>query len=285
MRCFGEFLLCLMLAIGRSQSVFAEILRVCADPNNLPFSNSQGQGFENHIAELIAEDLGARVSYTWWAQRRGYVRHTIRAGDCDIWMGVADGVDMLSTTQPYYRSTYVFVTRANRHLNISSLDDPRLRSLLIGVQMVGDDATNTPPAHALARRGIINNVRGYMLYGDYNRPDPQRRIIDAVASGALDIAIVWGPIAGYFATKEPQAINITAVDPGADSETWPMAFNISMGVKHGNLAFKERIQKALNDKHYAILTVLSAYHVPVVSAPVHEIRANAQRQGLDTLNN
>src|SRR4051794_25389642 len=146
-----------------------QVLRVCADPNNLPFSNARGEGFENKLVDLVARDLGAKVQYTWWAQRRGYVRNTLKDRRCDLWPGVATQVEMLATTRPYYRSSYVFVTRADRNLEIASFDDPRLKQVKIGVQMIGDDASNTPPTHALARRGVIDNVRGYMLYGDYSK--------------------------------------------------------------------------------------------------------------------
>ena len=202
----GAFLLCAGVAQGRE-------LRVCADPNNLPFSNDKGEGFENKIVELIARDLDATVVYTWWAQRRGFVRNTLRAQECDLWPGIASGVEMVAATHPYYRSTYVFVTRSDRHLDISSFDDPRLRTLTIGVQMVGNDAMNTPPAHALARRGIVENVRGYMLYGDYSRPNPPAEIIDAVAREEIDLAAVWGPLAGYFAAKQRRTMALTAVKP------------------------------------------------------------------------
>src|SRR3984957_7725136 len=174
---------------------------VCADPNNLPFSDQAGRGFENKIVGLIAQDLGSTVDYTWWAQRRGYVRHTLKADVCDIWPGVASGAEMMTSTRPYYRSSYVFVTRADRGLHIASFDDPQLRKLIVGVQMVGADAMNTPPAHALARRGIVQNVRGYMLYGDYRQPPPPSAIIDAVEDGDVDVAVVWGPMAGYFAAQ------------------------------------------------------------------------------------
>src|SRR6185437_14500366 len=105
---------------------------------NLPFSNSRGEGFENRLVQLVAAELHARVQYTWWAQRRGYVRNTLKDRRCDLWPGVATQVDMVATTRPYYRSTYVFLTRADRHLRIASFDDPALRRLKIGVQMVGN---------------------------------------------------------------------------------------------------------------------------------------------------
>ncbi|HEX4113115.1 MAG TPA: quinoprotein dehydrogenase-associated putative ABC transporter substrate-binding protein, partial [Stellaceae bacterium] len=190
----------LIAAVGAAHAA-TRTLRICADPNNMPFSNAQQQGFENKIAALVAADLHAHPTYFWWAQRRGFVRNTLKAEKCDVWPGVATKLDMLTTTRPYYRSTYTFVSRAGDHLDIASFDDPRLSHLTIGVQMIGNDAMNTPPAHALAARGMIANVRGFMLYGDYRRPSPPSAIVDAVAHRQVDIALVWGPLAGYFAAR------------------------------------------------------------------------------------
>lgn len=240
------------------------VLRVCADPNNLPFSNQAGEGFENQIVELLAKDLGARVEYTWWAQRRGYARNTVAARDCDLWPGVAAGIETLETTRPYYRSTYVFVTRADRNLAIRSFDDPRLRTLRIGVQMIGDDANNPPPAHALAARGIVNNVRGYMLYGDYSRPNPPAEIVDAVARGEVDVALVWGPLAGYFAARAPVKLTLTPVAAPADGP-WPMRFDISMGVRHGDHVMKDRIETLIERERPAIDATLDQFNVPRAS--------------------
>src|SRR5439155_8576680 len=158
----------------------SRVLRICADPNNLPYSNAKEQGFENKIASLIADDLHARVRYTWWPQRRGFVRDTLRTGQCDCIIGVPSNFELAAATQPYYRSSYVFVSRRDRHLLIESLDDPRLRKLRIGVQMIGNDHVNSPPAHALSKRGMINNVVGYTVYGDYRAQERGREIVDAV---------------------------------------------------------------------------------------------------------
>ncbi|HEY9233175.1 MAG TPA: hypothetical protein VIS78_13560, partial [Blastocatellia bacterium] len=158
-----------------SEAKAGRVLKVCADPNNLPFSNDRGEGFENKIAELIASEMNATVEYTWWAQRRGFVRNTLKAGNCDCLMGVPLGFEMAATTGPYYRSTYVFVYRKDSGFAVHSFDDPILKRLRIGVQMVGDDYANTPPAHALANRHIVTNVRGYTLYGDYRQPNPPAR--------------------------------------------------------------------------------------------------------------
>ncbi|HEY0178821.1 MAG TPA: quinoprotein dehydrogenase-associated putative ABC transporter substrate-binding protein [Dokdonella sp.] len=235
-------------------------LRVCADPDNLPFSNRAEAGFENAIVERVAHALGARVEYTWWSQRRGFARNTLGAGVCDLWPGVASAVETMATTAPYYRSSYVFVSRRDANLDVASFDDPRLRTLRIGVQMIGNDATNTPPAHALARRGITTNVRGFMIYGADGR-ESQSPIVDAVADGSVDLAIVWGPAAGYYARRAKTPLRLVPT-PAADGPAWPMAFDISMGVRKGDAALKAEIDAALATERPAIDRILADYGVP-----------------------
>src|SRR5919198_383385 len=225
--------LCLLLVLamvsGReAQPLPQRQLRVCADPNNLPFSNERLEGFENKLAELIAHDLNATLTYTWWAQRRGFIRHTLQAATCDLLMGVPKRLDAVLTTSPYYRSTYVFVYRQGDGPAVRSLDDPLLRSVKIGVQLIGNDGANSPPAHALARRNIIENVVGYSVYGDYARPNPTARIIEAVATGAVDVAVVWGPIAGYFARSQPVPLAVVPIVPPMDSPVLPFVFDIAL---------------------------------------------------------
>jgi mxaJ protein len=262
-RCFSAVASAVAMMIG-TVAADAAVLRVCADPNNLPFSDREGRGFENKVVELIARDLGSTVDYTWWAQRRGYVRNTLKADVCDVWSGVASGAEMMTSSRPYYRSSYVYVTRADRALHIASFDDPQLRTLIIGVQMVGSDAMNTPPAHALSRRGIVQNVRGYMLYGDYRQPHPASAIIDAVENGDVDVAIVWGPTAGYFAAQASTPLTIEAVQPWRDGTELPMAFYISMGVRRGDNALLKRLDDSLERNRAAISAILAEYHVPVL---------------------
>jgi mxaJ protein len=237
-------------------------LVACADPNNLPFSNRAGEGFENKLAQLIAADLRADLSYVWWAQRRGYVRNTLGEGKCDFWPGVASTVEMVATSRPYYRSSYMFVTRAKDGLSSLTLDDPRLKRLRIGVQMVGNDAMNTPPAHALARRGIVGNVRGYMLYGDYTQPNPPSLIMQGVEKGDVDVALVWGPLAGYFAKASPVPLRLERVTPWLDDAQWPMAYDISVGVRKDNAALLREIDTILARRAGAIRTLLVRYGVP-----------------------
>lgn len=240
----------------------ADALRVCADPNNLPFSNSRGEGFENKIAELLAREMNVRLEYTWWAQRRGFFRNTLKAGLCDVVIGVPTSFEMALTTAPYYRSTYVFVYRKDKGLKISSFDDPALRDLKIGVQMIGDDFANTPPAHALTNRGIKENVRGYMIYGNYSEENPPARIIDAVATGQVDVAVVWGPLGGYFARASKTPLEIVPVKPEIDRPFLPFVYDISVGVRHGDAEFRDRIEQILERRRPEIQNILKEYGVP-----------------------
>jgi mxaJ protein len=240
-------------------------LVACADPNNLPFSNKAQQGFENELSRLVAADLHAELSYVWWAQRRGYVRNTLGEGKCDFWPGVASNVEMLATSRPYYRSSYMFVSRAKDGLAGLTLDDPRLKRLKIGVQMVGNDAMNTPPAHALARRGIVGNVRGFMIYGDYAQPNPPAAILRAVERGEVDVALVWGPLAGYFAKSSPVPLRLERVTPWLDDAQWPMAYDISVGVRKDDAALLRDIDAVLARRAGAVRMLLQRYGIPVTS--------------------
>lgn len=240
------------------------VLRVCADPNNLPFSNRRLEGFENRIAELVARDLGASLSYTWWPQRRGFVRNTLDTGDCDVVMGVPASYELVLTTRPYYRSTYVFVSRRDRHLGVRSFDDPVLRRVRIGVQLVGDDYANSPPSHALAARGVVGNVHGYSVYGDYSQENPTAAIVDAVGRGEVDVAVVWGPLAGYFARRQPVPLDLVPVSPQIDLPFLPFVFDISMGVRRQDKDLKEELDRILERRKPGIDAILDAYGVPRV---------------------
>jgi len=252
--------------LGSCSLIPERTLTACADPNNLPFSNRAGEGFENKLAELIATDLHAKLDYVWWAQRRGYVRNTLNESKCDFWPGIGSNVEMVATTQPYYRSTYMFVSRADENLKGLTLDDPRLKKLKIGVQMVGNDASNTPPAHALASRGVIGNVRGYMLYGDYRKPNPPAEIMQAVERGDVDVALVWGPLAGYFAAKSPVPLRLEPVTPWMADMQWPMQFDVSVGIQKNDQRLLKQVDQVLVRRSAEIRRLLDAYHVPVVEA-------------------
>lgn len=239
-------------------------LRVCADPNNLPFTNQKRQGFENELADLVARDLHAEVRYTWWPQRRGFIRNTLKAGACDVVLGIPSSFEMALATRPYYRSTYVFVSRKDRGIEVRSFDDPALKKLRIGVQMIGDDGYNAPPAHALANRGIVGNVVGYTVYGDYSQPNPPARIVEAVASGEIDLAVVWGPLAGYFAPRQKVPLSIVPVSPQIDMPFLPFVFDISMGVRREDAKLQAELDRILERRRPEIDALLDRYGVPRV---------------------
>ncbi len=243
----------------------AAMLRVCADPNNLPFSDAGGHGFENALAELTASALGLDgVAYTWLPQRRGFVRNTLGAGKCDVIMGVPADYEPAAPTIPYYRSTYVFVYRRNAGIDVGSMDDPRLRRLTIGVHAVGDDYSSTPGAAALARRGIVDNIVGFSIYGDYGKPHPPSRLIEAVAAGEIDVAIAWGPLAGYFAPRQPVPLAVVPVSPPTDGDGIPFVFDIAMATRREDGELHAALDRVIAGHSADIRRLLVRYGVPLV---------------------
>ncbi len=239
-------------------------LRVCADPNNLPFSDERGEGFENRIAEVLARQVGATVRYTWWAQRRGFLRNTLAARACDVVLGLPQGSERVALTRPYYRSTYVFAWRRTDGPVVRSLDDPALRAARVGVPLVGADAATTPPAHALARRGIVANVRGYTVYGDYAQPTPAAGLLTALAHREIDVALAWGPLAGWLAPRLAVAVDLAPVTPAVDASGVPFTFAIAAAVRPDDLPLRDRLDAALVARRVEIDAILDAYGVPRV---------------------
>jgi mxaJ protein len=236
-------------------------LKVCADPNNLPFSDANGGGFENKIAAILAREMAANLSFDWWAQRRGFLRNTLRAGRCDLVLGLAAGEGPYRITPPYYRSGYVFVTRSDGSA-VASLDDAVLRTMRIGVQLIGDDGANTPPAEALARRGLASRLRGYPVYGNYAREVPSAPVVEAVEAGDVDVAVVWGPVAGYLARHATVPLTLTPVTPAVDGPMLPMRFDVVMGVRKDDHATLAAVTAALRARGAEIDKVLADYGVP-----------------------
>jgi quinoprotein dehydrogenase-associated probable ABC transporter substrate-binding protein len=259
--CALVFLSCASLTGAQTTKQF----RVCADPENLPASNQKLEGFENKIAVVMAKELGETLSYVWWGQRRGFIRNTMNAtlkeGRCDIMIGVPQGYDLVQTTRPYYRSTYVFVYPRGKGLQIKSLDDPILKKLRIGVHLLGDDYANPPPVHALSQRGIVGNVVGFDTF--YSRENPPDKIIEAVAGGKIDVAIVWGPAVGNFVVHHRVPLEMVPVPSGKGD--LPFAFDISMGVKKGDEPLRAQVQQALDRKRAEITNILKEYGVPLLN--------------------
>jgi mxaJ protein len=243
--------------------LLALVLRVCADPNNMPFSNRAGEGLENAVARVLARDLGAELQYMWLPQRRGFVRNTMGADRCDVMMEVPAGYARTLSTRPWYRSTYVFVSRKDRGISVRSFDDPALASLRIGVQVVGDDYANTPPAHALGKRGLSKNVVGFPVYGDYSQPAPLVPILDAVRTGAVDLAIVWGPLAGWYSRRSDIPLTLVPVSPALDPPV-SFVFDMAVGVKKGKEELRNALDAALTRRRPEIDAILTRYGIPLV---------------------
>lgn len=251
---------CLSLAVP----VLARDLRVCADPDNLPFSNSKEQGFENQIAQLVAAELHAQLKYEWQRMGRGFVREYLNSSGCDLLIGIPTNYKPVLTTTPYYRSTYVFVTRRDRNLKLASLNDPALHSMKIGVQVLEEDYT--PPATALARRGMQNEIVGFDSTGE-----DADSIVRAVAEKKVDAAVVWGPLAGYFSRRFGNSLVLTPVTPEVDPPALPFTFSISMGVRKGNVALRDELEQVLSRRHAEILSILNNYGVPLLELPPQRI--------------
>jgi len=258
--------------------------RVCAEPDNLPYSNRLREGFENKIAALLAKDLHAKLRFTWQKQRQGYIRETLNARLCDVIMGVPFGYQRVLSTQPYYRSGYVYISKSQRHLNLQSFDDPVLKTLKIGLHAIGNDGANSPPAHALAGRGIVDNVVGYSMWGEASVKNPQGQLIAAVAKGEIDIAMVWGPIGGYFAKPYGKALTVTELPADADMPEQPFAFDIAMGVRKDDQALAEKLDNSLKRNRRKIDDILTAYNIPRLQPNTASAPSPAKQQGAE-LNN
>jgi mxaJ protein len=267
-RVLGLLAVIVLAMAGSADLSGPPVLHVCADPNNLPFSNDRLEGFENRIAALAGRDLGMRVEYTWWAQRRGFLRNTLNAALCDVVVGLPSGMDGALTTRPYYRSSYVSVSRRDRRLRLGSLDDEALEHLTIGVQLVGDDGANSPPAHVLSRRGLTRNIVGFSVLGDYATANPPARIIDAVSRGEVDVAMAWGPMAGYFAARQPVPLDVVPLAPTLKASTpaLPLTFDIAMAVRRGDSALRYRLDGFVARRAADLGQILAEYHVPLVEA-------------------
>ena len=240
------------------------VLRVCADPENLPSTNRNREGFDNKIAELLAKQLGDSLAYVWWPERRGFIRNTLRARECDLVLGLPVGYDPVLSTKPYYRSTYYLVYPAGRQPSLTSLDDSALKRLKIGVNLIGDDYAHTPPVHALLARGISANVVGYStFYGEDHHPGD---IIAALDRGDIDVAIAWGPVAGYFAKQAATPLTLVPL-PDDKVSGLPFVFDIGIGVRRSDRELKARLDEIVDRLRPDIAAILEEYHVPTVTWP------------------
>ena len=236
------------------------LLRVCNDPDNMPFSNQKEEGFENKIAQLIAKEWDAKLQYVWYPTRRGYFR-ILNGMYCDLIIQAPGGLDMAGTTTPYYRSGYVFLTRRGSKLaDLKSLADPRLKKARIGVTLLPSDE-QLPTTMALSHYGVVGNLRGY--HGWYNEDDRPEDIVNAVANDSVDVAIVWGPLAGYFAKHSKVPLKITPLGERDSLADVPFRYNIAMAVRRRDRQLRDSLEKTLKAKGPEIQAILKEYGIPM----------------------
>jgi quinoprotein dehydrogenase-associated probable ABC transporter substrate-binding protein len=239
-----------------AETVDKSALRVCADPNNMPFSNEKGEGFENKIAELLASELGVPVRYTWYPDTVGFIRNTLQARKCDLILGTVAGNELVQNSNPYYRSAYALIYREDRGLSLTSLDDPALQSLQIGA------VAGTAPTTVLATNGLLGQLRSYQLVVDTRFSHPAEQVVHDVAAGTLDVGVVWGPIAGYFAQREAVPLEVVALT-GADAPV-KLDYRITMGMRFNEPEWKRKINALLRKRRADIEKVLRDYGVPLL---------------------
>lgn len=248
---------------GPSQASHAatpKVLRVCVDPGDMPFSDQAKQGFEDKLAVMAADALGARAEFEW--KRGAGLKHALNAHQCDVIMGWPTLDKSMLTTQPYYRSTYVLIYRKSSPYRIHSLDDPVLKRLSIGVRTIGDEWTGLPGGAMLAAHGLQDSAHPFPLRGNTSAMSPSLDLIKAVADGDVDAAIAWGPPAGYFARRE--AVKLAVVPLTQAHLKVPTRFSISMAVRADDAALREKLDRFLDQHHKAIHALLASYDVPLL---------------------
>lgn len=246
----------LQAATTSRQALTTSILRVCADPSNLPFSNDKLEGLENKIIELIADKLELNVRYTWFPQTIGFVRNTLRMRDCDLISGITTTSELVQNTNPYYHSAYTMIYRADSGIDATSMRDPQLADKKLGV------VAGTPPANIIAQLGLLKNLKPYHLIADTRHHKPARNAIVDVAEGVTDVAFVWGPLAAFHA-KELD-VDLKVIPLTNENTRTRLTFRVSMAVRYNETDWKHRINDVLAELKPQINEVLNEYGVPLL---------------------
>ena len=255
--CFRFLSLCALMVLIAGTALAAQPLRICADPDDLPFSNRLGQGIDNQIAVKLAHDLGRRPVFIWTRSRRGFLREQFNRNRCDVLMGIPQAMKGVATTGPYYRSSYVFVTRRREHLEIASFSDPKLNGRRIGLQILEENLS--PPSIPLIRAGYASHLVGFESFG----PEAGS-VVRAVASGRVGVAVVWGPTAGYFAAAEHLPLELRPVVPAVDASGIPFQYSIAIGVHNNDLTLRDALNRSIVRLQPQIASVLRGAHVPTL---------------------
>jgi quinoprotein dehydrogenase-associated probable ABC transporter substrate-binding protein len=245
-----------------------KVLRVCADPRNLPFSNDKGEGFENKLAELLADKLQKKLDYMYFPQATGFVRMTLGAHRCDVIMGFPQGDDLVQGTNPYYRTAYALIAKDGNGLDeVATLEDPRLKGKHIGI------VAGTPPATNMAVAGLMTNAKPYPLMIDTRLDSSAEAMIKDLISGEIDAGVLWGPIAGFYAKKANPPLHVT---PLVKETTGPrLIYRIGMGVRNADQNWKRQLNRLIQENQPAINKILLDYGVPLLDENDRPITAEA----------
>ncbi len=246
--------------------VSRDVLRVCSDPANIPFSNERGEGFENRIAAIVADELKLPLRFYWLPQGPGFVRNTLGLGLCDLIVGYASGADPVQNTNPYYRSAYVLVVKRGGELDgVERLDDPRLRGRRLGV------VAGTPPADHLLQHGLLAGAKPYSLLVDRRYESPAEAMIADLARGEIEGALLWGPIGGFFARNAPTPLSVTPLVK--ERERPALTYRITMGVRQGEDAWKRELNSLIRRHQPEIDAILRESGVPLLNDQGTELKA------------
>ena len=250
--------LLLMAAGGLGGEASAGIIRVCADPDNMPFSNDKGEGFENKLAEMIGAKLDDTVDYTWFSESSGYVPNAVGSDACDLIMGYAQGTGLIEDSNPYYRTSYVLIYRqGNSSLaGVDRLSDPRLKGQRIGL------FARTPPASILALYGLAANTELFEVNAGESASKAAEAMIEEIASGKLDAGLLWGPVGGYYAQRSP--VPLTMVPLVKENAGPSTIYGITLGLRPNDPQWKHRINKVIAENEHEIDGILQSYNVPVL---------------------
>ncbi len=252
----ASLLACLPAQAQRAEMISRTELRVCADPNNLPYSNEARQGFENRIAEIIGADLELPVTYVWFPQVTGFVRNTLRARECDLVMGAVSGDGIMDSTNPYYHTSYMMVTRTADGITAKSVGDPALAGKKFGV------IAATPPTDLLVRHHLMDQVRPYALRVDTRISNPPRAMLQDLVDGQIDVALVWGPTAGYAIKQDHLPLTAVFIEPEPGAPR--LDYRVAMGVRANEPEWRRRINQAIIKHKAEITAVLADYGMPLV---------------------
>jgi len=238
------------------QALTTGVLKVCADPSNLPFSSRELEGFENKIIAVLAGEMGLEVRYTWFPQSIGFVRNTLRLRQCDLISGITTTSQLVQNTNAYYHSVYTMVYRKDSGITATTMSDNQLKDKKLGV------VAGTPPANLVAQLGLLGNIRPYHLVADTRRSKPARRAVLDVDAGETDVAFIWGPIASYYAQEaENELVIVPLVNEG---DSVQLAFRVSMAVRYNETDWKRKVNRVLKKIEPQIKDILIGYEVPLL---------------------